>query len=145
MTSSFEKFKILIWKNWTIQKRNWKSGVFEILLPFLIVLAFTYVKKNIDIGDNKQQGELVFTSEPIETPANCQRDYLDYFKNGVHISPSIPWLTDTVTATLKDITGLSIKTYQNGAALNAFLDNNDNSTTKPLIGIQFDDDLPVSK
>lgn len=45
---SFERFKILLWKNWIISKRNPKAGLFEILLPVALVLLMTWIKTLFD-------------------------------------------------------------------------------------------------
>lgn len=144
MTSSFEKFKILIWKNWTIQKRHWKGGIFEILLPFLIVLIFTYVKKNIDFDTT--EGELYVYPIPTDFSANRDDECpSSYFANGAHMSPNSSYLTDMVRESLKDIGGLQFHTYRNAAALNEFLGQEFDERKKPLLAIEFDDNIPVSK
>lgn len=45
---SFEKFKILMWKNWIIVKRNWKAALFEILFPILLILFMAWTKSVFD-------------------------------------------------------------------------------------------------
>lgn len=143
MISSFDKFKILIWKNWTIQKRNWKGGLFEILLPFLLVLAFTYSKKSFFEKMGKDEGTLQFTKDKVPNPSKCP---LNNFasSNRVLYSPTSPWLTSMVNTSLKDVKGLEIQSFPNRSLLNDFLDKNKDSAIKPLFAIEFEDDLSVS-
>lgn len=35
VSSDWEKFKLLLWKNWVIQKRHYVQTVFEIMIPVL--------------------------------------------------------------------------------------------------------------
>lgn len=39
---SFEKFRILFWKNWTLQRRKPISGLFQIAFPIVIVVLATW-------------------------------------------------------------------------------------------------------
>lgn len=52
---SVEKFKILMWKNWIIVKRNYKSAIFEIVLPIIFVVIFNWTRNQFltdESGDN---------------------------------------------------------------------------------------------
>lgn len=65
---SFEKFKILVWKNWMIQKRNWKSGLVEIIIPIALIILVTWVQSliNSDVADILQ--DLLTTFAKIWLP-----------------------------------------------------------------------------
>lgn len=39
---SFDNFRVLLWKNWTLQKRRPISGVFQIVFPIIIVVLATW-------------------------------------------------------------------------------------------------------
>lgn len=58
---SYEKFKILLWKNWIIQKRNPKAAIFEILFPVLFMLLLAWARTQFDFNfDEIPEGILDF-------------------------------------------------------------------------------------
>lgn len=48
MTSSWDKFQLLLWKNWTIQKRHYIQTIFEILIPVLCCSMLILVRGLVD-------------------------------------------------------------------------------------------------
>lgn len=48
MTSSWNKFQLLLWKNWTIQKRHYIQTLFEILIPVLCCSMLILVRGLVD-------------------------------------------------------------------------------------------------
>lgn len=41
---SFDKFRVLTWKNWTLQKRRPIAGAVQILFPILVIVLFTWAR-----------------------------------------------------------------------------------------------------
>jgi hypothetical protein len=41
---TFDKFRVLVWKNWTLQKRKPISGAFQILFPIIVVVLATWAR-----------------------------------------------------------------------------------------------------
>jgi hypothetical protein len=41
---SFDKFRVLTWKNWTLQKRRPIAGAVQILVPIIIIVVFTWAR-----------------------------------------------------------------------------------------------------
>lgn len=48
MTSSWNKLQLLLWKNWTIQKRHYIQTIFEILIPVLCCSMLILVRGLVD-------------------------------------------------------------------------------------------------
>lgn len=48
MTSNWDKFLLLLWKNWIIQKRHYIQTVFEILIPALCCSMLILVRGLVD-------------------------------------------------------------------------------------------------
>lgn len=44
---SFDKFRVLTWKNWTLQKRRPIAGALQILFPILVIVIFTWARNVI--------------------------------------------------------------------------------------------------
>jgi hypothetical protein len=131
-------FKILLWKNWIIQKRNWKSGLFEIILPILIVAFFTYGKSQLPIDDSGAEGKIQEFSVHIHHPSFCLGNV-----NTFAISPKNIWIEEFVKIALKDVPGLKVVSFSNSKELNNFFESN-KTTSAVVYGIEFDDKLSVS-
>jgi hypothetical protein len=41
---SFDKFSVLTWKNWTLQKRRPISGTFQVVFPIFIVIMIVWAR-----------------------------------------------------------------------------------------------------
>jgi hypothetical protein len=51
---TFDKLRILLWKNWTLQKRRPIAGLFQIILPVLIKISVYFqasIGNNFNIND----------------------------------------------------------------------------------------------
>lgn len=138
MTS--EMFKIILWKNWIIQKRKWKSGIFEIIFPVLIVIFFTWEKSNMKFGTDDKVGILSVEKTNIYDPSVC---FMYEVSKTVVISPKSPWIENFVREALKDVSNLQIVSYSDSKSLNTFLESNRSSIEK-IYGIEFDDQMSVS-
>lgn len=133
---SFEKFNLLCWKNFTLQKRHPIAGLFEICFPIVIVLLFTFARNNTTPTNHN---ELKFDSF---TPNNSY-DKCSFWTHGsiqsIGVSPGgNPALEDLIRSSI----GAKIETqfYGNATDLEQFL----NSANFSVAGIEFDDSLSVS-
>lgn len=93
---SFAKLRILLWKNWILQKRRPISGILQIVFPIIIVVITAWVKNSYqafyNFYDNRFEGEFSLSNfsicnQTIERvlyyPTNEAYDRLiqDSFKN----------------------------------------------------------------
>lgn len=51
-TSAFEKFRLLSWKNWTIQSRHWVQTIFEVLIPVLCCSVILLIRGLVEVTDH---------------------------------------------------------------------------------------------
>lgn len=134
-TMSLEKFKLLCWKNFTLQKRHPIAGLLEILFPIVIVLLFSIARRNVD--PEIQQGYRFKSFKPNNYDA-CQ----SFTQEGIYrigVSPSSnSELVELVKATIGK--GLKVEFFENSTDLEYFL-NNENQT---VAGVEFDDVYSVS-
>lgn len=96
---SFEKFRILIWKNWSIQKRHWKSGTFEVLFPVLLVIVFTWLFKEYARENEDIKSEI---RGYYDDPQNYSRCYVRNSQPPMKVvfSPTSPWLESFIFESL---------------------------------------------
>lgn len=138
---SFEKFRILIWKNWTIKKRHFKSGIFELIFPVLLVILFTWVKKQYTYGSS----DLSYISayeQPLQPTNSCR--IMNSYPTKIVMSPASPWLEQFVQSVLNGEERekrLEFVAYDNAEALDFFLVNK--LPEESVYGIGFEDSLVV--
>lgn len=133
---SLEKFWLLCWKNFTLQKRHPIAAIFEILFPVLIVLIFVYARDNLD---SETHQELLFTRFQPTGYTNCRTDTGEQYDT-IGISPgSNKAIVDLVKSSVGR-SGIRIELFSTAKDLHDFL-NRDNTT---VAGIEFDDNLGVS-
>lgn len=134
----FEKYRILLWKNWIIQKRHYKSGIFELVFPVAFVIFFTW---------NKSQ----FGKDEASSVTHYEYEYQDWrnclISSGsiatVYYSPQSPWI-DGFLGTLFNSRGdIEIHGFDNADALDRMLANSGLTNEEEYIGIEFEDSLRV--
>lgn len=132
---TLEKFKLLCWKNFQLQKRHPIAGFFEVIFPIIIVLIFTFARSNVT---SQTYQELTFEKFQPSDYSSC---YMLSQKKiaRVGISPSN---NPALEKLIKSSIGQSFTTefFENAAALGVFLDR-ENDT---VAGIEFDDNISVS-
>lgn len=132
---NLEKFKLLCWKNFTLQKRHPIAGAFEILFPILIVGLFALARENTN---SNEIPPINFGSFEPTDYRECQS-----FNNeqvtiiGISPNSSRP-VVDIVQSSIGKY--LQIDWFENAAALNEWLE----SENVTVAGIEFDDALAVS-
>ncbi|XP_055623835.1 phospholipid-transporting ATPase ABCA3-like [Toxorhynchites rutilus septentrionalis] len=72
MTNSWDKFLLLLWKNWIIQKRHYIQTLFEILIPALCCSMLILVRGLVD----PEQIEEPTIFNPLEANTYLHPDYL---------------------------------------------------------------------
>lgn len=135
---TLEKFKLLCWKNFTLQKRSPFAGLTEIIFPILVVGIFVVVRHNIDPNI---QNEIRFPSFKPSSE-NCMTFDGKRIRS-IGVSPSDnPALTKLVDSSL----GLSfdVTYYGNASALESFLSNQNDSQLSISVGLEFENRLAVS-
>ncbi|CRK94501.1 CLUMA_CG008006, isoform A [Clunio marinus] len=139
---SFEKYRILLWKNWIIQKRHYKSGIFEILFPVLLIILFTWVKYDFTKNSYYNESSVRISESSYNDLNRCMYGSFEY---AFAYSPKSPWIEDFFQKTFNDSIKYdrlgSITAFENAEALNEFLINSEN---EELVGIEFEDSLKDS-
>jgi hypothetical protein len=51
---SWGKFKLLLWKNFTIQKRHKIGGLFELVFPILLSLILSWARKDVKLLEDEE-------------------------------------------------------------------------------------------
>ena len=138
---SFEKFRILLWKNWIIQKRHWKKGLFELIFPVLLVILFTWIKREYtkDFRENK----LDFYPKQVGNISDC---YINGRKvTKIAFSPGSPWVYELIKSAFGGNGDIQFEGFASAADLDHFLTPESGRTTdESLLGIEFDDSLIVN-
>lgn len=136
-----EKFWTLLWKNWTIQKRHWKSGLFELVFPVLLVILFTWIKK--EYAKDYQESDLLSSTVQVNTSEGCLINGRAFGK--IVFSPASPWVEEFMDSVYGERENLELEVFENSAALDRFLKTvNEGTQSKSLFGIEFDDSMSVS-
>lgn len=133
---SLEKFKLLCWKNFTLQKRHPIAALIEIVFPILIVLVFSFARTKV----NPQTHEVVeYKSFFPSSYKDCRTSsYEPFVKLGV--SPeSNQKLVELVNSTVVRNSKFQLVTFGNASDLENFV-TRENFT----IGIEFSDKYAVS-
>lgn len=134
---SLDKFKLLCWKNFTLQKRHPIAALFEIGFPILIVLLFAVARGNIG---QKPHAQSNFQSFEPNRYQNCISASYESIET-IGVSPaSNGKLVDLVKLSVVENSGWKIKLLENAAALDSFI-SNENFT----IGIEFSDSFAVCR
>lgn len=129
---SFEKFKLLCWKNFTLQKRSPWGAAIEILFPILVVAIFVVLRNQIDPTDNE---ELPFGS--FTTKEDCLKGVMT-----LGVSPSG---NSALTKLVNSIGNpFKVQWFENAQTLESFLVNQNASAAGSTVGLQFENKLGVS-
>ncbi|EDS44170.1 ATP-binding cassette sub-family A member 3 [Culex quinquefasciatus] len=130
-TSSWDKFVLLLWKNWTIQRRHYLQTAFEVLVPVLCCSFLLLIRGVVKL--RHVQSSTVFN--PLST------DVLSRFKlpSDVQIllaySPQNPILEGVVSRAAESL-NITYRGYPNAVSLESTLMN-----SSILAGVEFEDDL----
>jgi ATP-binding cassette, subfamily A (ABC1), member 3 len=135
---SFGKFRILLWKNWIIQKRHWKRELFEIVFPVLLVILFTWIKS--EYTKNYQESKIDSSSTILHPSSDCNSDTTE-----IVFSPASPWVEQFLGSVYKESAQtIQLKKFENSAEMDKYLNSEDVlNSRKSLFGIEFDDLLAV--
>lgn len=130
---SFEKYRVLVWKNWTIQKRHYITGTIEVILPVVIVIIFSWIKSTFVYDESS-----LYTYENEFRPIRSCYGIDDYVSK-IYYSPNGAWIDGLMSSAFNDSL-LELESFDNANALDEYL-----SAAQPrnVYGIQFDDSLKV--
>lgn len=135
---SLEKFRILLWKNWTVQKRHYKSGVFEVLFPVILIVIFSFIM--FELGKDDDPSSLYIYENSFDNWSSCPVNIRRTEK--VFYSPSSPWIDGFLNSEFNGEDEITIEAFENSQSLEDFLNN---SPPQGVFGIEFDDSLLVSR
>lgn len=136
---SLEKFRLLCWKNFTLQKRHPIAGLFEILFPILIVSIFVFARNNVKTEAHK---ELRFKGFQPEIYENCHIDkFVGENYETIGVSPGDNLAIVELINSSVGKSKIKIKFFDTARELNDFL----NTVNGTVAGIEFDDHLKVSE
>ncbi|XP_037937451.1 ATP-binding cassette sub-family A member 3 isoform X2 [Teleopsis dalmanni] len=134
--SNWEKFRLLLWKNWILQWNNKWQLVIELLLPAIFSLLLVLVRTLV-----------VAESKPVTEYPSLNISNLDFFKDSVglqssikypamelHYSPTNPLLDKIVKSATETLKLVSYKGHPNSSVLGIEL-----SKYNYFAGVQFDD------
>lgn len=136
---SFEKYRILVWKNWTIQKRHYITGIFEVILPVLFVIVFTWIRSTF-----RQDASSIYGYD-VELN-NYWRCYLfDEQLSKIAYSPKSAWVEEYMNIAFNDSLleselELEFESFDSAQTLDDYLKS---VQPRNVLGIQFDDSLTV--
>ncbi|XP_053689710.1 phospholipid-transporting ATPase ABCA3-like [Sabethes cyaneus] len=137
MTSKWDKFLLLLWKNWIIQKRHYLQTLFEILIPALCCSMLILVRGLVD--PEKVTKPLIFdlmeadvlSVTPFQIPPVISK---------IAYSPKNAILDDLLHDALKNhlrsVTDLTLEGYPDAQSLENLL-----AQQNYLAGVEFDKNL----
>jgi hypothetical protein len=132
-STMLEKFRLLCWKNFTLQKRHPISAFFEIAFPILVVLIFAFAKDHL--GED-QLPEQKFVSFSTPKYNGCSI-YNQQVRLGVYAG-SNERIADIVRDSVAKKSGWEFQSFGNVSDLELFLRENF------TVGIEFSGNTDVS-
>uniref|UniRef100_A0A8D8MPF5 ATP-binding cassette sub-family A member 3 n=2 Tax=Culex pipiens TaxID=7175 RepID=A0A8D8MPF5_CULPI len=130
-TSSWDKFVLLLWKNWIIQKRHYIQTFFEIVVPVLCCSILLLLRGLVDPGFVEKS--TVFNPLSTDLPAGA-RIPADVLRE-VAFSPQNP-LLERIVGRAAESLNVTYRGMPNARSLESSLMDNDT-----LVGVEFDDSL----
>jgi ATP-binding cassette, subfamily A (ABC1), member 3 len=131
---SWAKFKLLLDKNITIQKRHVIGGLFEILFPICLSIILAYVRDVTKLRTDPEYHFDEFSLPPFE---ECVKDYGVNLTTLAYSPGHNPDLNSLMEKAIPN--KIELQRFLNSEKLNEFLHNQ----TDFLAGIVFDDALAV--
>ncbi|KAL9700794.1 hypothetical protein quinque_004235 [Culex quinquefasciatus] len=130
-TSNWDKFVLLLWKNWIIQKRHYIQTFFEIVVPVLCCSILLLLRGLVDPGFVEKS--TVFHPLSTDLPAG-DRIPADVLRE-VAFSPQNP-LLERIVGRAAESLNVTYRGMPNARSLESSLMDNDT-----LVGVEFDDSL----
>lgn len=152
MTTRWDKFKLLMWKNWLLQWRHKIQTIFEILIPVLFSALLVLIRSLVTPD--------IFPERFVYPPLGL-RSFLDMFKlpevrdaikimkfvktranltpaNTIFYSPENPVL-NTMMLMVSNVTRFSLSSFNNSTNLEIAMVRDN-----PFVGVEFPDEYAVS-
>ena len=135
----FEKFKLLCWKNFTLQKRHKVAGIFEILFPIVIVYIFVFARNN---SGSHTSPEILFPSFVVDKLSSCGISY-NFQITSAAVSPDS---NEELKSLVKDAIGdsMTVTYFKDSSALNEYLRSQKRNASEVAVGLEFSDSIAVS-
>ncbi|XP_053687488.1 phospholipid-transporting ATPase ABCA3-like [Sabethes cyaneus] len=136
-TSSWDKFLLLVWKNWIIQKRHYVQTLFEILIPAVCCAVLILVRGLVDPELFDQPS--VWEPLPTDTVEHMLPDVNPTIDPPIHFmfaySPKADLVDKMITNAVQQIREpLTVQAFSNAIEMENFLRSNNT-----LVGIEFPD------
>lgn len=136
-TSNWNKFLLLFWKNWIIQKRHYVQTIFEILIPALACAVLILIRGLVNPEVYRES--TVWNALPTDTIEHILPEVNPLIDPPISFvlaySPECPLVTRIVSNAAQQIREpLDIEPFQNALQMENFLRNNNT-----LVGIEFPD------
>jgi hypothetical protein len=130
---TWEKLKLLCWKNFTLQRRHPVAGLCEILFPVMIALLFAYTKS---MSPKRVDPAIIFESSELLGLENCTitSQYRPIEKIGFSPGDSV-----ALRNILEKVSSIEIESLADSIKLDEFLKTENRS----YAGIEFDVDDDV--
>lgn len=137
---SYEKFRILLWKNWTIKKRHWKGGILEFFFPVIVVVLFTWVR--VEFLRDETVSEARYSENLPPSYGSCLTANSDDFK--LLYSPRSPWVDSFIDNVMNPYGNYTVEGFENADVLDQQL-TMQSQQVDSIYGIEFEDNLSVSR
>ncbi|XP_055537148.1 phospholipid-transporting ATPase ABCA3-like isoform X2 [Wyeomyia smithii] len=136
-TSNWDKFLLLVWKNWIIQKRHYVQTLFEILIPAICCAVLILVRGLVDPEMFNEPS--VWEPLPTDTLEHILPEANPTIDPPIHFmfaySPQADFLDKIVNSAVQQIREpLTVQAFQNALEMENFLRSNNS-----LVGIEFPD------
>ncbi|XP_062556230.1 phospholipid-transporting ATPase ABCA3-like [Armigeres subalbatus] len=135
-TSDWEKFKLLLWKNWIIQKRHYVQTVFEITIPVLACALLILVRGLVNPSTYSKP--TMFSNLNVSSIANIRTMITNHpIELTLAYTPRNPLLEQVMKKAARSLgTDVRIKAFNDTKSMyNVLITNN------YLAGVEFGDDL----
>ena len=140
---SFDKFRVLMWKNWTLQKRRPIGAAVQVLFPIIIVLLVTWARNSF----GNQYGLLTETEEQytdidLKNYSLCTYDDIEgisYPLENIHFAPNNEAYSTLLRGAYERLNFTVIGHANRSEMMNAFYSNNEHH-----VAIDLTSDFEVS-
>lgn len=122
-----------MWKNWTIQKRRYISGLFEVILPAIFVIIFTWARSLY----NQDESSIYSSNFELAPVSSCYT--FDQPLGKIAYSPNSAWIDEFLKIAFAEAS-LEFESFDSARSLDDYLQI---QQPRNVVGIEFDDSLIV--
>lgn len=140
---SFDKFRVLMWKNWTLQKRRPIGGAIQVLFPIIIVVLVTWARNSFGnqyglLEDTEQQ----YTDIDLKNYSLCtsvDNEGVSYPLATIHFAPNNEAYSNLIRGAYERLNYTVIGHFNQSEMIDAFY-----SSLEQQIAIDLTSDSEVS-